>query len=231
MPQRLETFGSDRRLVLANGEAIRAPIYLGNWTRIRIGLQCCFSDLGVNATGTPRIAFGVCSGNQYGYGAGANTVHCVGLRSVGATWSRALSGSVPYYTISTTGYNVFTKVGNTITDTLIQSSTRAISASTSVRHPLFFELAKGSPYTAKSVHVSPSVSGAIQNNMTDAQFLALMELGNLDDAGTVLTGYTPQGPGNITVDETTNGTLDHIFVYWERTSFEFSFNIRHRKVS
>lgn len=224
MSQELITYGADRRLVLSNGEAIRAPIYTNTWNVIRIGLHGCFTDLGSNPSGTPRIAFGVISGNADGYGA-ASSVHLVGLRSQAASWTR---GAGPPVTYSTSGWKSFKKVLTVFTESTTMGIVY-ISGSTSYRSVIMVQITKGSPNFTFD-HVSAGSLAAGQADVSDAQFLNAMEAATIGQAASALpTGYGTN-QNTLAVDEA-DGALNNIFVYWDRTTFTYGFNIRHRMVS
>lgn len=225
MPAELITYGADRRMVLSNGEAIRAPIYLDNWSVLRIGLRCAFSGVSGNITGTPRIAFGVCNGETNGYGA-ALSDHVVGIRNNLATVVFT-AGSPNYINpFSNNFVHVFKRVGAVVTTTTPSGPLGLVSADTTVRSYVGLEITKGSPNFSLQF-TAANTSGEVANDLTDALFTQFMESGTLLPPG----GFTLSTLATLAVDEGTNGVLDHLFVYWDRTSQQFGFDIKHRKVS
>lgn len=224
MPADLITYGTDRRIVLSNGEAIRAPVYLDDWSVLRIGLAGAFTGFSGNLAGTPRLVFGVCNGELNGYSA-ALSDHVVGFRSAEATllYTATPNRVNPF---GSTG-RFFKKVAGVITDAAAGGGSNGyFSADSSVRSYVAMQITKGSPnfsISLSSVHVVAELS----TNVTDALFQAYMESGSLPPGGNYLT----YGPTNVAVDEGADGVLDHLFVYWERTAQQFGFDIKHRKVS
>lgn len=223
MSVELITYGADRRMVLANAEVIRAPIYLANWNTIRIGLRGAFANVSGNITGTPRVAFGVCNGNTNGYGA-ALSDHVVGFRSALATVT--YTASAPKRVDAFGGGTVFKKVDAAITVGAASGSNGFFSADTALRSYVVLEISKGSPNFTLTVS-SPHTGGEISTDVTDSLFSQYMESAAITPTG----GYVTTGPSAMAVSEATDGDLDHIFVYWDRTVQTFGFDIKHRKIS
>lgn len=225
MPVELITYGTDRRMVLSNGEAIRAPVYLDDWTTIRIGLAGAFTGFTGSLAGTPRFAFGVRSGDTNGYGA-ALSDNVLGFRSGQASLTYAAGPPATVNPFASSG-RFFTKIGATITDAAAGGGGNGFfSADSTVRSYVAMEITKGSPNFSLSL-VSVHVSGTISTDVTEALFLTYMESGALAPGGT----YTTYGPTTMAVDETTDGVLDHLFFYWDRTSQQFGFDVKHRKIA
>jgi len=229
MSAELITYGSDRRCELAACEAIRPMVYLDDWTTIRIGLQLSFNGTASNITSTPVLAFGVCSGNTNVMAAGTAT-HVVGWRNTKATLTYA-AGPPSTLVGSTAAMQFFKKIGTTFSVVNGSSMVSPYSNTTSVRSGLWMDITKGSPNYSFRI-ASPSNAAAAQSDLTDAQFLSIMELSTLADIATVRSDHVVSSIASVlAVDEATNGLLDHLFVYWDRTTHKFSFNIRHRKIS
>jgi len=235
MSVELITYGSDRRLELGAAEAIRAPIYLDDWTRIRIGLQFSMDGIASNIFGSPFFAAGVCNGSANVLAASTSD-HVVAVRPADSsavpvpTWTRT-AGPPSYFTLNN-GWYAFKRVGSTVSDGIhISGSTVYANNDTSQRSGWFIDIIKGSPNFTFQVGGPASVAG-VQSDLTDTEFSAIMDLPNLDAIASTKTNYGELGPGGaLAVDEVSDGALDHLFVYWDRTTHKFSFNIRHRKIS
>lgn len=228
MSVELITYGSDRRLELGAAEAVRAPVYLDDWTTIRIGLQISMNAVASNIVSTPVLAFGVCNGNTNVLAA-ATADHVVGIRPNQATWTYN-AGPPSYFAVgSSAAWQQFKKIGTVVSTVNTPNIAKYISNTTTVRTGWFLEITKGSPnYTFRVAH--PVSAAASQSDVTDTEFVTIMELSTLVDIGTVKTNYNSVVSTSLAVSEA-DGVLDHIFVYWDRTTHKPSFNIRHRKVA
>lgn len=227
MSAELITYGADRRCVLGAAEAIRSPIYTNTWTKIRIGLQLSFDAVAASISGNPLIAFGVCNGSSNVL-ITPTSDHVIGFRSMSNLTHNA--GPPAYFTGASTP-DFFKRVGSTVT-TVSNAGTMFYSNATSIRSGLFLEITKGSP-NYSFAWGSPNTAGATQSDLTDTEFLAMMQLATFNTAGIsgIKANYTVYSTSVLAVNEGTDGALDHIFVYWERTSHKFTFNLRHRMVS
>lgn len=235
MSAALVTYSGDRRLVLSGNEAIRAPIYGAlPWAgQIRIGLRGSFVNASGDITGTPVLAFGLCRGKL---GNGATTpTHVVGVRTQATSFTRS-AGPPAYHTIMTsTSMQAFKRVGATLTSTglSITGGTGNIlfSADTAVRNALFANMTISSSSSMAFKIAGPGTSGSAQHDLTDAEFQAMMEQADLSTVSSVVTGYAATSAGiAFAVNQGTDGVLDNIFVYWDRTSQQFSFDIMHRNL-
>lgn len=232
--QQIIEYGIDKRLVLANGEAIREPIFGSDWSYLRLGIHGTFSGFAGNVTGTPRLVLGVCNGTA-GYGTGVRR-NVVGLRldSGTVTYNAGPPAYVHPASINTTRAVVFT--GGTGFQSGAFIGNPYFSADTSVRSCLFLDITKISTSTFRFRVCWPD-STSVQTDVSDALFEEAMLQGTLAGASTVLSEagivyITPESSQELTViDEATNGALDHIFVYWDRTDQQYGLNIGHRKVS
>lgn len=233
MASELVTYGSDRRMKLAVSEVIRAPVYGADWNVIRIGLRCSFIA-SATLTGTPRLAFGVCNGGVNGYGA-LSSDHVVGFRTSRSSFAYGATSTGRFQFIGNDNeMSFFKKIDTTVTQTVPSSSSSSgfLSSDSSVRSVLFLEITKGSPnFTFQIARPGNSTTGEYDYTLTE--FQQMMEGGALSDVGSVVanTVARPLTPAALAVDEATDGDLDHIFVYWDRSSVPFTFDIAHRKVS
>ncbi len=223
----LVTYGSDRRLLLGAAEAVRKPIYAAGYNTIRIGLQCTMDGTLGNLTGTPRLAFGVCSGNSNVLAA-ATATHVVGWKNHVATWTDTLSG-FRYLVGSSSTQQMFKKINTTETTALTSVvAAHKISNDTSVRGCLIIEIKKSA---STAINLICGTTFAVDT--TDQQFQSAMEATTMANALLQLpSGYSNLSTASMfTIDEATNGDLDNIFVYWDRTATKFSFNLRHRMIN
>jgi hypothetical protein len=229
--QALITFGTDRRLVLANGEAIRATSYTSNWTQIRVGILGGLVNTSADIVGNPVLAFGVCAGNTNGYGAASST-HVVGVRTQAASF--AYHAGPPAYidNIGAATSQRFKKIGATVTATNMPFTNNGmISATTSIRSALFVEIQRGSPNFTIGLAGATSAAGA-QADLTQTEFYSMMELPFGGTYSSVKSGYGfIGGSSSFAVDEATNGVCDHIFVFWDRAAQQFGWDIAHKKLS
>ncbi len=234
MPQEIITTYGDRRMTLSKGECIRAPLVEGSWSRLRIAVSGSFTDSGGPVIGYPRLAIGVCSGSTNVMVAGSAD-HVVGGITGSASWGRNPNDDFNQasYTFPAKMLSAFKKVGSTLTEQAPASGTSLFSASMGLPpNVLMIEIAKGSPnYTIQSI--APSGNLGQWNTVPLPYLLHAMLASSIHNAMSffdfpyddyVLTTSLP-------VDEGTDGVLDHIFVYWDRTSPKFTFDIYHNKIA
>ena len=228
MPAELITYGSDRRMELGAAECVRRMVWEDDWTRLRIGVQGTFDDPTASLGGTPELSIGVCSGFSNVLSADSAT-HVLGMRHTVSTWT-FVSGPPAYFTLSNT-FQAFKKIGTTRTTATFGSSNFAFPCASTVRGGLFFEIAKGSPNFTLYRVVPGSSAG--QDNVSDEAFQHSMETeAPLSSQVSSVIGGGAYAAASITfaVDEA-DGVLDHVFVYWSRSTPKFSFNIKLRKVA
>lgn len=218
---------NDNRLVLRSGQATRKFDFGNNWTKIRIGLLLSF-DAAASILGTPRFFFGACNYAGGGWGS-ATTANSIGLWSTVTSWPLALTpavlGGVGGAAIMLNGAK---RIGSTVTTTG-NGLTNVSAAPASVRSAWFLEITKGSPFNLLAA--GPSNQAAAQTNVTDAQFYDSIFAALMGDINTIIPGYHNMGIGTLTIDEGTNGILDALNIYWDRSvPCELS-HVRFRKVS
>lgn len=230
MSLELVTYAGDRRLLIGAAEAIRQPIYTTSWSRIRIALQCSFDGVASSITASPALVVGVCSGSTNVL-VEATATNLFGFRFRPTTWTYA-AGPPSYFNLGTgVGNTAYRKVGSTET-TATMNVQRYLSNDTGIRSPLIIEIAKGSPnYTIQ--HCVPLTVAGAQADFTDVQFQQVMEIAAMTDVDDYLgtTNYTNSSTSAALAADEVAGSFDHIFVYWERTSHKFTFNLRHKLVS
>jgi hypothetical protein len=155
--------GTKKLLSLSNGEYKRGISVGNNWTRLRVGILVAQNPNGVlNLTSGTRFILGICSGQTYGFGGGANTVNAIGVNVTGRSfggnnwWFTYNGGTTPSYS-GAGGVGFYNKVGSTLsefggnaTPPLVMPST---TGTVQRRFPLYLEVQKGSPdYTASFWH-------------------------------------------------------------------------------
>jgi len=225
MSAELITYGADRRLVLANAEVIRAPIYLDDWAQIRIGLRGAWTNVAATIAGTPRFAFGVCNGSSFGYGSSLSA-NVLGYRT-NHDFTRTVGTIVYINPFSGGSGKFFNKVGATISDVAITGGSNGyFSADSAVRSYVGLQITRGSPnFTLQMTAAHTGTEVAI--DVTDDKFTQYMEQTPL----LASAGHIASNVINVPVDEVTNGVLNYFFIYWERTVQQFGFDIKHRKIS
>lgn len=228
MSQSIITVGGDKRLSLSNGQGVRRPVYLDNWTTIRIGLRLCFPSAG-GLTGTPRLWLGMCHGTVNGVADGT-TDNFIGMVTNIPTWSRS-AGPPAYF--PDVFLRAMKRVGttNTYQGGGDMSSVPHFSADDSIRNALILEITKGSPnYTLFAGF--PSAAGGVQHDVTDTEFLNIMELNDLGDIGTVVSNYAKSSSNSTIATSEGAGVFDTINIFWDKTaaSCEIS-DVFHRKVA
>lgn len=236
MSVELKTYGSDRRNEMGAAEAVRPMSYLNDWTRMRIGLQFSMDGVASNIIGTPFFAFGVCSGSTNVLAA-ATATHVVGLRpgsgsgtTPASAWTRS-AGPPSYFTLGN-GWLPFNKIAAVTTyGTNLTGFSILANNTPAQRSAWFIDIIKGSPnYTFDSGFPNTNTPNGAQSDLTDVEFQTIMELPDLSSIATVKSGYGRITGGAIAASEA-DGVLNHLFVYWDRSTHKFSFNLRHRKIS
>ena len=237
MSVELITYGSDRRLELGGAEAIRAPSYLDDWTKIRVGLQFSFNAVASNITTSPDLSIGVCHGSDNVLVA-STADHVVGCRLIGVTYTHT-TGPPAYFDAGSNKQGRFKKVVSTVTSATVGGTfgtPQYFPNATAVRNILLVEITKGSPNFTLAMAVA-CTAGAAQSDVTDAMLQTMMEMATITNAtvsaaaGLADNSYNVETYSTLAVSEGTNGVLDHLFVYWDRATHKFSFNIRHRKIA
>lgn len=207
----------DKRIVLSSSQFVRAIPFGTTWNKIRIGARLDITSSGGNLTGTPRFAMGVCSGNTDIYG-DATTTHFVGVRSIEATWT--LTGSNRYL-INGSMLSPHKKVGTTFTAGTaffpgVQWGIGAGAASSSAdRTQFILEITKGSPnFTLQMLGWINTGSAPADNS--DLAFYSNMEASGNPSA----TNHTFSAANTVAVSEGTDGNLDYINFFWDRSTAE-----------
>jgi len=185
---------------------------IGNsWTNLRIGILASV-HASANIAGTPRLAFGVCSGNQ-GYSTSLDAgTNLIGVRQSQSSYNFTANGGDSYVS---GGFESFKRVSGTVTPgSSVASVSGVIAAKTpySWRTGLFLDLVKGSPNYTISMMGITNLTGF--GDLSETDFLSLMEGGTYGQ-------YTTGATHTLAMSEA-GGDLDSLFFYWNRSSPIFS---------
>lgn len=220
MAQQILTADSSKRLVLQSGQALRQPVYGSSWTKIRIGLRLCF-PAAASLTGSPQLVIGMCNGTAANAFADASTTNFCGVRTiVSGSWTFAGTPAVNGY-FGPLQYGVCKRVATTLTDqgsNIDSGVPNYMSATSAIRSVVILQIEKGSPnYTFRMV--LPGATTAAQTDVTDAQFLAFMELdAALTSPSSIVANYARAQANNTLAMSEVAGGLDTINIYWDKTS-------------
>lgn len=209
---------SEKTAKVPNGQ-IGVPLPFSTWSSIRIGLRFALEDTGANLAGTPRLIYGLTSGSSNWF-ADPSCAHFVGVKSRIVTWTRSvLTNNI--FLSGTNMWQPLKKIGVTETNASGVTGATTYVGLTRSGLPLygvdFLHITKGSPnYTLQTL--DPSTSNAAYTSITETNFLNLME------SEAVTTSISPWGTlvystaQTLAVDEVVDGTLDHLFLSWDRSS-------------
>lgn len=213
----------EKRLVLSNA-GWAATLKIGtDWTRLRIGMRVTFDDFGASVSTSPRLWVGVLSNPSSGLANGPlgnSTSHFFGWRPQ-VTWQRIAGPPLRYTLGGSDRYRAVTRVGSSETVSSFAGANNCISADTSIRHGMFFDITKGtSKWTIEFL-------GAGANGVVDlsySQLVGAMALSTLGFVRAYLAdvgagSYTGNGnTGSTAVNEGTNGPLNSICVAWNHAA-------------
>lgn len=202
--------GDDKRIQLSNSQFARVISIGSTWNKIRIATRITATDLGSGPVGTPRLAFGICSGTSNIYGDATVTNWC-GLLTSAATWNRQ---TFPFlsYTQAASGL-VAKKVGSTLTTGAILVNPMIPIVGANKRAFLILDITKGSPnYTFQGFAWD---GGTNIPDVSLSHFLASIEGSNLP----VDAGYNTSAATAFAVDESA-GVFNAVNVHWDKTSFQ-----------
>lgn len=216
---------TDRKLVLANGQAIR-PLTIGSdWTRIRIGLR-----LGIVGSGAalvnPGLFFGLCSGNT-GW-ADPNCAHAQGMYFTTATmtYNANTGGTLDrhYYYGTLQPYR---KTSGVVAANSAGGQTSNFSACPQLaRSVLVLEITRGATTNAwkwQFVYLNSVTAAVGVKDVIQSKFLEGMEVSAMTGISVVIAAageYSYNSLAALTlVDEGTYGALDSVNIYWPRTTW------------
>tara|TARA_R110000772_G_scaffold249530_2_gene364014 strand:+ start:123106 stop:123825 length:720 start_codon:yes stop_codon:yes gene_type:complete len=214
--QRLIDSENDNKFKMSGSNISRIMDIGGSWNTLRIGLRLAFvqdASATTPVTGTPRFYFGVGNGSSSPIGA-ESPVHFVGLYSNETEWTLKATGNDCYGATGTTSgfdFKAMKVVDGVVTESASSVALGSVSAQPDVaRACLFIEIVKGSPFTVKLY--APNDAGTDTDTNLDA-FFSVME----ESTMSALANYALSGAKNVTVDESTDGTLNAFQCSWDRT--------------
>lgn len=160
-----------KALQFANNEFVRAPIFGGTWSRIRIGIIFGWPSVGYNTPYTFQCIVGMCSGKSNPYNAGTTT-NFIGFNPVGTAASVTCYGRYgPPYWMQGFGQAVIKRVGTTTTVGPIVSATFNYGVtSQNTTGTGIIDITKGSPNYTFSTYYGYNQSSATMyaNVMTES---------------------------------------------------------------
>jgi hypothetical protein len=230
------TVSSLKRLDLSNCQILRRPVYLNNWTTMRIGLHFCVPSA-ANLVGTPRLYVGMGSGLTNGIG-DATTTNFVGAVTNQATWTRntVIISSVTYGYATNVALRTVKRVGSTLTiGSLDMTAAGTFSLDAGWRAILIVEITKGSPNY--SITLGVGTSNSIFNagdEITPALMDQYMSLPiGLTGIGSVKNAnYSIVTANNTVATSEVAGNLDCIQIYWDKTAAPLEIEgVYHRKLA
>lgn len=222
----------DKRLKMTTGQGKRLLAYLTSWTTVRIGVHWAIDPTAgaANITGTPTFFVGLCKNTANGY-ADVTTDHAYGFKHVGASMTYNANAGNPYYT---TGNCVWTKrVGTTITNSSNVGGPMITANNTARRSVMIIEITKAAPnFSAQAIFPTLNTQGGIATDITPLQFEDMMNAASLTAAGALQSWNAPGAATLLAVDETTNGQMNALNIFWDKTAYPLEFcTVRHRKIA
>lgn len=227
------TVSTLKRIDLSNCQMLRRPVYLNNWTSMRIGLQLCFPSA-ATIVGSPKLYMGIGSGLTNGIG-DATTTNWVGIFTNTATWTRTLSGAQAY--AGGIEIRLAKRVGSTFTQhaTGGMTTNSFFSLDAAFRAVLLLDITKGSPNYSFTLGHTSSNSGIIGIDNTVANMDAYMglPLGMAGIGSVVNPNYVAIGGTNPTLAMSeAAGNLDCVQIYWDKTATPCEIEgVYHRKLA
>jgi hypothetical protein len=201
----------DKVVRMTNARFARMPIasIFSGWTTLRVAVYCKMNDSGADVGGTPRFAFGLCSGTSNIPG-DATCTHFCGVMTGLVTWTRS-TAAVRYS--MTNGWYPAKVVGTTFSFGASNfSNSSNTTFHTTAPQLLFIDITKGSPnYSFKMFYYS---GGATAPTPSQSDFLAQSVAGSPAFTNHVYSGSAI----TLAVDEATNGTFDAACVWWSPTN-------------
>tara|TARA_R110000772_G_scaffold249530_2_gene364015 strand:+ start:123828 stop:124523 length:696 start_codon:yes stop_codon:yes gene_type:complete len=216
MPQLIVSRSGNKAFSLGNSYMARFMDVGESWTRIRIGLTLRISGAAFgNITGTPRLAIGLCSGVTNPFGA-TLTDNFVGVITNQATF--AAKTDLYGNTGNTSGMGMFpaTKVGATLTIGGSNCFTSSIAALHTLQSGIILDIRKGSSnFTLVGIGTNDTGS----NDGINQDTVKTGTEGSIMDPFLSTGGNTYYlGPERtIAVDESTNGFLNAVNIFWDQS--------------
>lgn len=199
--------GSD--FVLQNGSSqILRRLDQDAWTKIRIGIRVSLGHYSAaSISGTPRLYLGMCNYNKGGVGSQNSNVHFVGSGQV-STSATYNAGPPATFVL---GMATSTRIFNTFSNGTVNSSVVPLYTTTA-RAMFSVDIDKTLP-ASTFIRIFRATNSLTANfTVTQAEFFEQMEAPT-----PALSNYTYTTYGPVAVDEATNGPLDAINLYWDRS--------------
>lgn len=204
----------DQRIVLSNSHFARLH-GVSSWSKLRVALRISMTDSGGNLASTPEFFVGLCSGTTNIY-KDSTTDHCVGVQTFSSGWTRNTSSFTAWYTSGGSAIRPIKKVGSTVTNGSAIGADGLnlpadVTSGTPHRAVYFVDISTGSPnYTVQTYYWT---TGSNFTDWSASDFLTNAEL----DSPSV-SQFGKSATQTIAVNEGTDGTLNAVNVYWDRTT-------------
>lgn len=212
---KLRTFSSvpDVRDQLSNSNSARLwSADIGTtWNQIRVGCRISMTDGGVELSGTPRFAFGICSGTSNIF-QDATTTHWLGMLSNDPIWSR-VAGPPAYHQMQNVVASVASakRIGSTTTvGTAFNNSPFVFDATTANRGVIFLDITKGSP--------NFTLNAFFRWTGTASDVSVADYLDQLVVASPTITNHQATTSPTIAIDEAANGFFNAVNFAWDKTA-------------
>jgi len=220
------TIGSntEKGVVLRNSQIFR-KIRDNSWSKLQLGMRFFFIDdpAAVPSAGA-ILSFGLCNGSSAGIG-DATPKHCLAATTMsnlgaGVAWGRDAS-SGDYTLLTHTWTDLYRqRYVNGVRTSAGQWSTAAVSGGAYIpkgtsyiaRCALLFSIERGSPNFTINIF-GRNTLGTNQTLPTRAQFISQIEA-----TSPSILSHTAGVSSTIGIDEATNGVLDHVNVWWNRSA-------------
>ena len=234
MPATILTVSGDKRIDLSNSGIYRRPVYLNNWTTMRIGLHFCVPSA-ATIVGTPRIFCGMGNGLTNGI-ADSSTTNWIGAVMNTATWTRSILGSPAIAYTQNLAFRAAKRVATTLTLGGADLATAMVASLDATFNSIFLvEITKGSPnYTVRVGYPSSNsaFSGVALPGITETMMDAYMGLpATMTGIGSVSNPNYSTVSGTLAMDEVA-GVLDTVQIYWDKTAAPLELTgVYHRKLA
>jgi hypothetical protein len=191
---------------MTNARFAREPLagFFTGWSKIRVALLMQMTDAGVNLTGTPRFAVGLCSGSSDIIG-DASTTHFVGAITNGSEFTRE---TTPARYAGSNSLRAAKRVGTTLTVGGAAASTFRFH--TTAPQMFFVDITAGSPNYGVQIFYYTSATAPV---VTHSDFLTQSLIGTPS-----FTNHGYLASQAVAVNEGTDGVLDHGCVWWDQAA-------------
>ena len=216
----VESWLGKESVQIKNGAILRGLNIDPDWTTLNIGLWYSFTTGSqINIAGTPRLYFGLCSGNTNVIG-DPTTDYFIGMRwtDITVTYTSSSLYTHEVYTVDQGKVLTRSPIGdNELTDFIGTWTSFCLSTPTGVPAKssyAFMQITRGSPNYGVTILYPSATANVSYGQCTEALFLSNLQ--NDTPISDLPYGYTKSGNYLIPADETASGSLDHIIVAWDR---------------